>query len=556
MIVKCYWRMSCTLLLIIVMLATSCSQEQAKNPDKLDKTIRFGLASVPLTLDPRFASDAASVRLIRLIYLQLVDFNQHSLPVPALARWRLISNTHYRFTLNNHGRIFHNGERLSAHDVKATYDSVLNPLTKSAHAPSLSMIKSIKVINEDTIDFELHYADKAFPGYLVIGIMPKRLLDNKHNFIANPIGSGPFRFVAWPDRGLLKLSRMHDAQLFEFVHIANPATRALKLRKGEIDMLQNGLPTELIQYLESFPTIVAQRRQGSNFTYLSFNLRNQHLAKLEVRRAIAHAIDRHTLIEKFFGPKTRLANAIFTPEHWAGYEQLVSYEYNPNKARQMLRQAGYSKQAPLRLTYKTTNKPLRVRIATAIQYQLGQVGIQVTLRTYEWATFYSDIRQGNFDLFTLSWVAAKSPDMFRYVYHSSSIPDSKKQQGGANRNAYRDEITDYYIELAEKEQRVKKRIEYYHKIHQRLIDRLPVLPLWYEEHVLLRQHNIIGYTITHDGNFDSLNYVQKLDPALLKDRLNQNQVKKSDATKIDIFDNIDKLLQQLGDFLQQNNQNK
>lgn len=496
--------LGCLLVLAVVVLV-SC-----KRPEH--RTIRFGLASVPLTLDPRFATDAASVRLIRLLYYQLTDFDEQSRPAPALANWILISPLHYRFKLGKQGRIFHNGEALTADDVKATYDSVLDQATKSPHRQSLSMIKSITVINRDTIDFQLNSADASFPGYLVVGIMPKRLLEKGHDFIANPVGSGAFRFLTWPDRGLLKLTRLHDGRVFEFMHIANPATRALKLRNGEIDMLQNGLPAELVKHLESFPEINVQRREGSNFSYLSFNLRNQDLARLEVRQAIAHAIDRKTIIKKFFGANTRLANAIFTPNHWAGHKDLDSYEYNPEKARELLIKAGYSKQSPLKLVYKTTNKPFRVRLATVFQWQLAKVGIEVKLRTYEWATFYADIRRGNFDLFSLSWVAAKSPDMFRYVYHSTSVPDLDKGQNGANRNNYRDEVTDYYIELAEKESNHKKRVEYYRKIHARLIDRLPVMPLWYEEHVFLSRTNIVGYTMTHDGNFDSLNYVQKIKP--------------------------------------------
>jgi len=213
-----------------------------------------------------------------------------------------------------------------------------------------------------------------------------------------------------------------------------------------------------------------------------------------------------------FGEKTRLASAIFTPDHWAGDPTLESWPYNPEKSRQLLKAAGYGPDNPLQLIYKTTNVPFRVRIATILQYQLQQVGIKVKLRTYEWSRFYSDIIKGNFHLYSLSWVAVKSPDIFRYVYHSHSIPDSNgKGSTGANRNAYRDKLVDEYIEKAEHTYDIKKRVEYYRKIHKRLIETVPVMPLWYEEHMAAYRDNLRNYRISYDGNFDSLSQVKKLE---------------------------------------------
>ncbi len=538
--------------MVVVLFLLSCAQSEFK-------AIRFGLSSAPLTLDPRYSTDAASTRIIRLLYLQLTDFNQQVLPSPALAKWSKLSPTHYRFRLGEKGRNFHNGERLNAEDVKATYDSVLDPATASPHKQSLDIVKSIRIINKDTVDFILHRPDSAFPGYLVIGIMPKALLNTNHDFVKSPIGSGPFRFHAWPDSSLLKLTRLRDNQAFVFLHVENATTRVLKLIKGEIDIVQNDIPGELVKHLETFYKIKVQHHLGSNFSYMSFNFRNPHLKKIEVRRAIAHAIDRRKIVKYFFGKKTKLASAIFSPEHWAGHKNLLSYDYNPAKARKLLAQAGYNKENPLELTYKTTNKPFRVRIATVLQHQLAQVGIKIKLRTYEWATFYDDIQKGNFHLYSLTWVGVKSPDIFRTVYHSSSIPDSEKKKfgwktfradllkgfvhlgslvwssinsvatqreiykslslpilnrknSGKNRNAYRDEVADYLIELAEKESNRHRRIAHFYKIHERLIERLPVIPLWYEEHMAATRSNIFAYTLTADGNYDSLVNVVKLKP--------------------------------------------
>ena len=107
-----------------------------------DNTLRIGLASAPVTLDPRFATDATSSRVNRLLYARLVDFDDRQLPVPSLATWEKITPTHYRFTLSDSesGREFHDGSRLTARDVKATYEAVLDPVNASPHRATLSMI--------------------------------------------------------------------------------------------------------------------------------------------------------------------------------------------------------------------------------------------------------------------------------------------------------------------------------------------------------------------------------------------------------------------------------
>ncbi len=469
--------------------------------------LRFGLAYVPQKLDPRFSTDATSTRIIRLLYRQLVGFDHRQRPVAALADWQKLSPRHYRFRLKAGRRPFHDGTALTAADVKATYDSVLDRRLASPHRSSVALIREIRVIDRDTVDFLLSKPDPAFPGYLVIGIMPKHLLVAGHDFSSRPVGSGPFRFHSWPQQGLLRLTRIRDRRLFEFVHITNANTRVLKLLRGEIDIIQNNLPYELTRYLESKKDIRVIHRHGSNFTYLSFNLRYRPLKDKRVRLAIAHAIDRRQIIRHMFGRKTRLAAAIFTPDHWAGDPQLRGYRYDPARARALLRAAGYGPDRPLRLVYKTTNVPFRVRIATIIQYQLRQVGIQVSLRTYEWTTFYSDIKKGNFHLYSLSWVAVKSPDIFRYVYHSTSIPQPGGRQAGANRNAYRDALVDEYIEQAEQSDDPAQRVRYYRLLHRRLLETLPVVPLWYEEHMAAMRRDIRGYRIAYDGNFDSLDEV-------------------------------------------------
>lgn len=469
-----------------------------------DGQLRYGLASAPANLDPRYATDAVATRINRLLYERLVDFDERLAPVPALASWQVITSTHYRFQLDASPHLFSDGNRLTANDVKATYDFVLDPANASPHRATLALIDRIEVYDERTVDFFLTRPDVLFPGYLVLGILPAAKMAAGYAFNRQPLGSGPFEFVSWPDDGHLELRRRQDGQGLSFVRVTDPTVRVLKLLRGEIDMLQNDLAPELVRFLERRGGIEVRYGKGSNFTYLGFNLDDTAVNRLEVRRAIAQAIDREAIIRYVMGDYARPANALLPPDHWAGAPGLVGYDYNPEAARAALAELGYGPAHPLRLSYKTSTDSFRLRLATVIQSQLREIGIEIDLQSYDWGTFYGDIKAGNFQMYSLSWVGVKTPDIFRYAFHSKSLPPN-----GANRGRLRDAQTDAFIEAAASGEALEQQATTYRQLQARLLEELPYVPLWYEDHVFAARKGIEGYTLSLDGNYDGLASVIK-----------------------------------------------
>lgn len=467
--------------------------------DSNRSSIAFGLNTAPVTLDPRFSTDAVSYRITRLLYKSLIDFDEQFQVIPDLASWQQLALDHYRFTLGNEGREFHDGSRLTANDVKATYESVLDQANVSPHRSSVQMISSMVVVDEDTIDFKLSHDDPLFPGRLVIGILPERLISEKHNFNREPVGSGSMQILEWQDDSRLKLSRLRDNQIIEFIALKDPTVRVLKLLRGEIDLVQGDLPPEIVKWLAERVSLVITRKRGSTFSYIGFNLDDPITGNDLIRRAIAHAINRDAIIKYVMADAARKAGTLLPAEHWAANTDLKGYEYDPAKAQALLERAGYGLEAPLQLTFKTSNNPFRLRLATIIQDQLKSVGIELDIRSYDWGTFYGDIKSGRFQMYSLSWVGLKMPDIFRYVFHSSAIPPN-----GANRGRFIDAQVDSIIELAEVEPSLTKQAEYYRQIQQIIFDALPTIPLWYEDNVLAIRKDIRGYKLSADGNFDAL----------------------------------------------------
>ena len=477
------------LLLSLLMLASCASAH--------DDSIRFGLSRFPVTLDPRQATDAASSRINRLLYQRLVDFDDQYRPVPSLATWQELSPIHYRFTLGRKGREFSNG---TSADVKATYDYILDPANASPHRVSLNHIRSIRTPDKDHVDFYLSRADALFPGRLVIGIVPAQV-DTGKPLNRFPVGSGTFDLHSWTE-SVLQLVRRRDGQVVEFVEVPDPTVRVLRLLKGEVDIIQNDLPPEMISYLSTRHSVTVLRGPGTNYAYLGFNMQDPSVGQLRVRQAIASAIDRQAIIKYVLNGAARPASAILTPDHWAGDPFLERIPYDPDRARKIMHDLGYSKQQPLHLVYKTSTDPFRLRLATIIQQQLADVGIDVELRSYDWGTFYSDIKNGRFQMYSLMWVGVKLPDIFRYVYYSGAVPPA-----GANRGRFVDHEVDRLIDEADALPTMSAQAAVYRRIQGLVHRQLPYVPLWYEDHVAVMRNDIKGYVLAKDGNYDGLKSV-------------------------------------------------
>jgi len=470
------------------------------------KMIRVGITARPRMLDPRKATDALSSRVNRLIYRQLIDFDEQFKPTPDLADWQQLSPLHYRFTLQTDS-VFHNGQRLTAEDVVATYQSVLDPDFGSAHSGSLKGIQTIAATGQYQVDFKLKEPDPLFVGRLVIGILPKTLIASDHKFQERPIGSGACQFVLMNEQKLV-LKRQDDVELI-FIPVKDATVRVLKLQKGELDMVQNDLSPELVHYCQQQPELTVDWRAGTNFGYVGFNFEDPLLSKLAVRQAIAMGIDRQAIIDAMFDGHARMAGGLLVPEHWSGVPEINGFEYNPEKAKALLKQVNIpagllNSDGLLEFSYKTSNDPTRIRLATIYQSQLKKIGIHLNVQSYDWGTFYNDIKKGRFQMYSLAWVGVKSPDIFQYVFDSKAIPPN-----GANRGRYRDLKADAFIAKALQQTDLDEQAKTYRDLQIHLQETLAAIPLWYEDQYTVSRKGMSGYQLFNDGRLDGLLSVMK-----------------------------------------------
>jgi peptide/nickel transport system substrate-binding protein len=285
--------------------------------------------------------------------------------------------------------------------------------------------------------------------------------------------------------------------------------RLFELQKGNIDLIQNDLPPDLLTQLRSDDQFTVIQAPGTNFTYLGLNCQDEILQHVEVRQALAYAIDRQAVIRHVLNGLGTLADGILPAGHWAHEANVPRYGYDPDRAAQLLDQAGFpdpdgdGPQPRFQLTYKTSQQEEGRRIAEVLQEQLRQVGIAVEIRSFEWGTFFGDIRAGNFQLYALTWVGVTEPDIFHYVFHSQSVPPA-----GANRGHYVNAQLDVLLDAGRRSMSPEARRASYSQAQLLIATELPYVPLWHRTNVAVLRSTFTGYQLTPSGDFRVLRTIE------------------------------------------------
>lgn len=488
--------------LLILFFCLSCRPEFKTPRD----TLVIGLEAAPITLDPRLASDAYSSKISRLIHQGLFRLNEHLEAVPDLVeKFESVGPLKYQFVLRE-GLSFSDGGALTAEDVKFTLESVRDPALPSPFRGAMEKIETIRVVNNRIFEITLKEPFSPFFQSLTLGII-RRGGENP------TLGTGPFELESFlpseeialkrNGRYLEDPSRAPKISRVVFRIIPDDNLRVLELKKHRIDLVQNAVPPQLLKSLQQDSGLEQQTTEGINFSYLGINLQKDPLKSLDVRRAIAHALDIPAMIEYRMARMARPASSLLAPIHWAFEKGVEAYPYHPKKSRDLLDKAGYPDpdgggvEPRFTVTYRTSTKKDRIGLARLVARYLKDVGIEVKILPFEWGTFFHDIQVGNFELFSLTWVGATEPDIYHYLYHSSQKPPE-----GANRGGYENPVIDRLTEEGRRLTDRSQRKEIYSLVQKLLAKDLPIIPLWYEDNYAVFSKRVKGVQLRPDASFD------------------------------------------------------
>ncbi len=490
--------------LIVILLFSPVFPTHAETQEKLV----VAWSAMPKTLDPRFAVDSNGWGMnLQLIHGALVQLDYNLNIVPDLAeQWERPDPTHYIFNLRKNVR-FSNGDLVTAADVKYTFDSVMNPKTKSPFIGIKDAIKSIQVLDPRTIAFE---APKNMPEvtYLLSLFIPIFQKPATAEGEPNLIGAGPFQLAEKKVSEIILTPNPHyfrekpAFQQIVFKVIKDDNTRFLKFKKKDIDFAINALPPDKLKQFMRKPlanTYQVLEGPALRYQYLGFNTEHPILKQKSVRQAFAHAINRDELVQYLMNNHAVKADSILTPQNEFHADDLPQYEYNPDKAVALLEQAGFPLKDGKRFTieYKTSTNKMRQRLGRIIKDQLKQIGVEITVRSLEWGTFFGDVKAGNFEIYSLSWSGVSDPDFFYSAFHSSQFPP------GRNRVRYVNPKLDELTEAGRIEHNPEKRKEIYAEIQLMLAEELPYLSLWYANNLAIIKKGVKGYRLHPTGGFHS-----------------------------------------------------
>ena len=488
---RMWWRCSVVLLLVCIALATfqPAPAEAAKK-----KVLHFA-AKEPETLDPHVSILGQVQAVVRFLYRGLTRFAIQDGRVttaavePDLAEsWTTSDDgTVWTFKLRK-GVQFHKGfGEMTAEDVKFSFERQIKRTKGMLFAQNLDVIKEITVVDPYTVTFTLKAFDPLFllrmvgyeHGYIVSKKAAERHGDQ---FGWNPVGTGPFSFDKHLPREKVIL-KAHDKYYFgrpqiDEVHwfdVPEDATKLIGLEKGTFDILQPETVTADVEAQVLKMGAVLDKRGPGGQQRFYINYTRPPFDDLRVRQAFMHAIDRQAIKDTLYPGALATLSPSPLPPGYFGHIAVEIPEYNPEKARRLLAEAGHPNGFTIK-DYFITKSFFYPKVMTLVQEQLKKVGINVELQLVEHATFHENIRK-NLDPFVL-YGGTRITDgdvWFGLFFHSAEAPNPATGNKGSNFAHYKG--IDDLIEQGRLERDQDKRARLYHEAQRRIMRDAVCLPL-------------------------------------------------------------------------------
>ncbi|MGA3344473.1 MAG: ABC transporter substrate-binding protein [Terracidiphilus sp.] len=476
------------------------------------KTVVFLIESSPANLDPRIGTDGQSEHIDELIFDGLVARDANFQFAPALAEsWEQPDPLTLVFHLRK-GVRFHDGRLLTSRDVAWSVDSIRTGQVISPKTAAYASVDSVETRDVYTAVFHLNHADNFLLTNLstgAFGIVPE---GSGREFWRHPVGTGPFRFVSQQIDQEVVVERnpqcwveAPNIERVRFRVVPDATTESLELEKGSGDVAVNSLPIDALAALATRPNLEVEDSPGTQVQYLNFNLRDPLLSDVRVRQAIACAIDRKLIIQTLLRGHAQPAESLLPAGHWAWTGDVERYDYDPTRSARLLDDAGYHagvNGVRFHLTMKTSTDEGTRLLAAVLQQQLAKVGIALELRSYEFATFYSDVNRGAFQIYSLRWIGNEQPDIFG-VYATENFSPK-----GTNRSHYSNPNLDAILgDARQSTDTARRRADYFEA--QRIVARdLPAINLWYRNTVVVHNRRLTHVVPTPSGSFSFLETAQ------------------------------------------------
>jgi peptide/nickel transport system substrate-binding protein len=493
-------------------------------PPAYGDTLVIGTTADATNLIPMMTSESASHEVSGFIFNGLVKYDKDLSLIGDLAQSWQVSEDGRQITFYlKEGVKWQDGVEFSADDVLFGYKTIVDEKTPSAYKEDFLQVKKAEVLDKYTfrVTYEKPFAP-ALSSWGSLVVLPKHILEKqdimKTDFSRNPVGTGPFKFKKWIAGQRIELSANKDyfparpyIDNVTFRIIPDTTTMFLELKAQGIDWM--GLSP--LQYVKQTGDAYFQknyrrfRYPSFTYTYLAFNLKHPWFQDKRVRQAIACAIDKEEIVKGVLFGLGSPATGPYVPDTWPYNPNVKKYEYNPQKAKQLLKEAGWrinrdgflekdGKRFEFTILTNMGNT-VRIKTATIIQYRLKEVGIKVNIRSLEWSAFINwFIDKRRFEAVILGWSIGLDPDQYD-IWHST-----KTKEKELNFVSFSNKEVDASLEEGRRTFDIEKRKKAYFRIQEIIAEELPYVFLYVPDSLPIvsrRFHGIepapigIGYNI-------------------------------------------------------------
>jgi peptide/nickel transport system substrate-binding protein len=490
-----------------------------RDPD----TLVIGRAADAITLDPALPTDNESAEVIFQVYDTLVEWEPGTATVaPGLATsWSVDKETGTVWTFElAHGVTFHDGTPFDADAVVFSFERQRDP-SHPFHRKdfqywpnSFRNIHRVEKVDDDTVQITIERPYAPFLANMAMFpvsiVSPTAVAKWGERYGEHPVGTGPFVFERWDKGERIVLARnprywrrdTPSLTRMVFEVIEDPRQRLVALESGAIDLAISILPEEL-QFVELHPGLVLHETAANNVAYLAMNMDRPGLGAVEVRRAIAHAINKDPIVQLAFQGMAIPADGPLPPTQWGYHKPRATYGYDPAAARKLLAEAAargvWDPATVLKLYVPSTPRPYLPspeRVGRAIQANLTEVGLHVELVFQPFNRHLETTRNGEHDLCLLGWVGDNGdPDNFL-----QQLDRDNTQVGSAiNVAFYRNSLVHQLLSQAQETDDRLERERLYARVQEEVADDAPWVPLAHSQVALAARDDVTGLILNPTG---------------------------------------------------------
>lgn len=455
-------------------------------------------------LDPQFITNIPSANYIYgKVYEGLLMTDKNMEYKPALAtEWKQVDDLTWEFKLRQ-GVKFHDGTPFTAEAVKKTMERALDPKVNSPRASNFSMVKEVKAVDDNTVQFILSYPYAPLLSILASTegsiLSPKAIAEQADKLSKNPIGTGPFKFQSWTPGQEMVLVK-NDSYWGEipkvdkvvYKVVPEDTTRVAMVESGEVQ-ISDQLPVTELDRVKNSTTMTLARTEGLGVEYIGFNVKKKPFDDVRVRQAFSYAIEKDSIIKGVYNGVGSKAISALSPKMIGFNSNLAEYTYNINKAKELLAEAGFPN--GFKTSIVTDDRKERINLAEVVQSQLKGIGIDLEIKVMEYGAYLDITGKGEHNLFIGGWGnATGDADYNQYnVFHSSSHGSK------GNLAFYTNAEVDKLIEDGRREKDVEKRKAIYAKVQDIEMKESPLIPIRTIDHIAVTAKNVKGFSLNPIG---------------------------------------------------------